>query len=132
MFYVAYLCFRGILDQVKASTSRKADRFIEFANFFVHVCLSISGACERKLLAFLKAFLLNTESVFRQCLEDGSWFSCPATSDQVAGNGSKANLNMVGWTNYSLCWTASTQKIMADLNQKATCPNEESDEDAEV
>ena len=55
----------------------------------------------------------------RQCLSDGSWFSCPGLNTTEG----------LGWTNYSLCWTASTQKIMADLNQKPTCPGQDSSED---
>ena len=70
-----------------------------------------------------------TESLYRQCLPDGSWFSCPSLQDDITGNG---NENKVGWTNYSLCWTASTQKIMGDLNQKAGCPDEASEEAKEV
>ena len=65
-----------------------------------------------------------SEVVYRQCLEVGEWFSCPGLN---VSHG-------VGWTNYSLCWTASTQKIMADLNQKPTCPSDDSvdDNSAEV
>ena len=59
------------------------------------------------------------ESVFRQCLSDGTWFSCPGLNTSQG----------LGWTNYSLCWTASTQKIMADLNQTPNCPSAASDED---
>ena len=75
-------------------------------------------------------FFLFTESLYRQCLLDGSWFSCPSLQDDITtGTG---NENKVGWTNYSLCWTASTQKIMEDLNQKAGCPDEASEEAKEV
>ena len=75
-------------------------------------------------------YFLFTESLYRQCLLDGSWFSCPSLQDDITtGNG---NENKVGWTNYSLCWTASTQKIMEDLNQKAGCPDEASEEAKEV
>ena len=74
-----------------------------------------------------------TESLYRQCLPDGSWFSCLSLQDDISttttGTG---NENKVGWTNYSLCWTASTQKIMEDLNQKAGCPDEASEEAKEV
>eukprot|EP00093_Oithona_nana_P002557 02557.XXX_54492_50198_1 [CDS] Oithona nana genome sequencing. len=59
------------------------------------------------------------KSVFRHCLSDGTWFSCPGLNTSQG----------LGWTNYSLCWTASTQKIMADLNQTPNCPNAASDED---
>jgi hypothetical protein len=47
---------------------------------------------------------------------------------EIVGNVS-ARANQVGWTNFSLCWTSSTQKIMSDLNEKASCPNEASEED---
>ena len=60
-----------------------------------------------------------SESVFRHCLSDGTWFSCPGLNTSQG----------LGWTNYSLCWTASTHKIMADLNQTPNCPNAASDED---
>ena len=65
-----------------------------------------------------------SESLYRHCLFDGTWFSCPSLlEDNIIGNG-----NRVGWTNYSLCWTASTQKIMEDLNQTASCPGKASEE----
>ena len=83
-----------------------------------------------EILNSISRIFFFTESLYRQCLLDGSWFSCPSLQDDITtGTG---NENKVGWTNYSLCWTASTQKIMEDLNQKAGCPDEASEEAKEV
>ena len=67
-----------------------------------------------------------SEPLYRQCLSDGTWFSCPSLQEDDPGS------NPVGWTNYSMCWTESTQKIMEDLNQKAGCPDEAAEEAKEV
>ena len=94
--------------------------------FLAWTFLNLLAVVSNILLALLCYF---TESLYRQCLLDGSWFSCPSLQDDITGTG---NENKVGWTNYSLCWTASTQKIMEDLNQKASCPDEASEEAKEV
>ena len=65
------------------------------------------------------------ETLYRQCLSDGTWFSCPSLQDDNGGN-------RVGWTNYSLCWTETTKKLMEDLNQTPSCPDEASEEAKEV
>ena len=67
------------------------------------------------------------ETLYRHCLSDGTWFSCPSLQDDNGGNG-----NRVGWTNYSLCWTETTKKLMEDLNQTPSCPDEASEEAKEV
>ena len=68
-------------------------------------------------------FYTIAENVSRQCLPGGTWFYCPGPNISLG----------VGWTNWSHCWSASTEKIMADLNQKAICPSDENqDNSAEV
>lgn len=61
-------------------------------------------------------FPLPPEHVYRDCLPDGTWFSCPSTFGDP-----------VGWTNYSHCWSKTTQKLMDDLNYKPTCPTNVTD-----
>ena len=71
---------------------------------------------------YLYSFTI-AENVSRQCLPGGTWFYCPGPNISLG----------VGWTNWSHCWSASTEKIMADLNQKAICPSDENqDNSAEV
>jgi len=63
------------------------------------------------------------KNVSRQCLPGGTWFYCPGPNISLG----------VGWTNWSHCWSASTEKIMADLNQKAICPSDgNQDNSAEI
>ena len=67
-----------------------------------------------KLLYVSTIFI--TEIVYRQCLSDGTWFSCPGLNVSLG----------VGWTNWSHCLPASTQKMMSDLDQLG-CPSVEAE-----
>jgi len=59
---------------------------------------------------------LVSESVYRDCLPGGSWFSCPTDADKV-----------VGWTNYTQCWSKATIKVMEGLNAQ-NCPSNATDD----
>ena len=72
----------------------------------------------RALLRFFRKVLESCfpEYVYRDCLQDGTWFSCQPTIEDT-----------VGWTNFSHCWSKTTQKLMDDLNIKSSCPTNNTD-----